>query len=248
MAKTNPDLEDEQFLKSYERGEWHSVSNLQNEIKRYTEYAARNQSVPAHSVITRADYEDYLIRLYFGSEADPLIACIDRAYLDFSRTLSGIRRLNSTEDSRDRAVDTLRKAMIKLRGRLAREVESTEFDYWHKATCEGLISIYKSANYHFYVGQAQKWVNMTLKYIYTFGEERIPGFGPAYPHCHMPLDNIILKKLAHYEFPKLTCAWSRLDDYDEYLNRQVWIRNNFSLVPLDVEFSLWLGTENAIKG
>ncbi|MDE3087814.1 MAG: hypothetical protein KGJ80_00305 [Chloroflexota bacterium] len=38
--KTDPNLEDEQFLRSYERGEWHSVSNLQNEIKRYQEYAA----------------------------------------------------------------------------------------------------------------------------------------------------------------------------------------------------------------
>ncbi len=37
--KTEPDSEDKQ-LKSYERGEWHGVSNLQNEIKRYQEYAA----------------------------------------------------------------------------------------------------------------------------------------------------------------------------------------------------------------
>jgi predicted DNA binding CopG/RHH family protein len=37
--KTNPNLEDNQFLKSYENGEWHSVSSLQNEIKRYQEYA-----------------------------------------------------------------------------------------------------------------------------------------------------------------------------------------------------------------
>ena len=32
--------EDKEFLESYERGEWHSVSNLQHEIKRYQEYAA----------------------------------------------------------------------------------------------------------------------------------------------------------------------------------------------------------------
>jgi len=38
--KTNPNLEDERFLKPYENGEWHSVSDLENEIKRYQEYAA----------------------------------------------------------------------------------------------------------------------------------------------------------------------------------------------------------------
>ncbi len=38
--KTNPNVEDEQFLKSYENEEWHSVTSLENEIKRYQEYAA----------------------------------------------------------------------------------------------------------------------------------------------------------------------------------------------------------------
>jgi predicted DNA binding CopG/RHH family protein len=40
MTKLDPNLEDKRILKSYERGEWRSVSNLQNEIKRYQEYAA----------------------------------------------------------------------------------------------------------------------------------------------------------------------------------------------------------------
>ncbi len=39
MAKHDPNVEDKQILKSYEDGEWNSVSNLQNEIKRYQEYA-----------------------------------------------------------------------------------------------------------------------------------------------------------------------------------------------------------------
>ena len=38
--KTDPNLEDEQFLQSYKRGEWRSVSKLHDEIKRYQEYAA----------------------------------------------------------------------------------------------------------------------------------------------------------------------------------------------------------------
>jgi hypothetical protein len=32
-----------------------------------------------------------------------------------------------------------------------------------------------------------------------------------------------------------------LSDYDDYLERQRWVRSRFSLSPLDVEFCLWLG-------
>lgn len=49
MTKVDPNREDKEFLESYERGEWYSVSNLQREIKRYQEYAAswleKNMSV-----------------------------------------------------------------------------------------------------------------------------------------------------------------------------------------------------------
>ena len=201
----------------------------------------------AHSVLTRADYEDYLTRLYFGSEDDPLSACMNRAYLDFSRTLHGLSKLKAAEELHSKAVDHLKEAVVELKARLVKQTDSTEFDNWHKATCQKLVSVYSEYSYHFFVGQAQKWVNMTLKYVYTLGEKRMSGFGQAYPYCHIPLDNIILDQLARYDFHKLACAWSRLDDYDEYLKRQVWIRRKFVLVPLDVEFLLWLGKEVEIK-
>ena len=35
----------------------------------------------------------------------------------------------------------------------------------------------------------------------------------------------------------------RLDDYDEYINRQKWIRETFGGGPLEIEFRLWLGEE-----
>ncbi|MEW5721028.1 MAG: antitoxin [Chloroflexota bacterium] len=49
MTKVDSNREDKELLESYERGEWHSVGNLQREIKRYQEYAAswleKNMSV-----------------------------------------------------------------------------------------------------------------------------------------------------------------------------------------------------------
>jgi hypothetical protein len=93
------------------------------------------------------------------------------------------------------------------------------------------------------VGQAQKWVNMTFKYIFTLGEQRLLGFQPFYSQCHIPLDKILIAQLTKYGFPTLKSAWSRIDDYNEYLGLQNWVRERFSLAPMDVEFYLWMGKE-----
>jgi hypothetical protein len=92
-----------------------------------------------------------------------------------------------------------------------------------------------------FVGQAQKWVNVTLKDVFTFGEARLPGFGHIYQFCHVPLDNIFIQYLAPYHPPKLSARWSRIRDYQEYWGFQRWIRNSFTTGPLDTEFLIWLG-------
>lgn len=40
MTKHNTDQEDKELLDSYDHGDWHSISNLQREIRRYQESAA----------------------------------------------------------------------------------------------------------------------------------------------------------------------------------------------------------------
>jgi hypothetical protein len=86
-----------------------------------------------------------------------------------------------------------------------------DFDEWHRGACERLAAIYGERGYKsFFVGHAQKWLNMTFKYIYVMGEQRLPGFGHLYDLCHMPLDNILMDSLRRYDFPGLPCAWSRL--------------------------------------
>jgi hypothetical protein len=186
-------------------------------------------------------YEDYLLHLYFGSvvETDPLTVCVDKAYLDFNRTLHGIRKLPDGSKLHAAAVGGLKSSLADLKEMLQKGIDQSTFDAWHEDTCKKLIAVYDKSH-TFYGGQTQKWVNMTLKYIFTLGEERISGFDRAYPYCHAPLDRIVVEGLAKFGFPPLTCFWSRLD-YREYFERQQWIRNNFILVPLDVEFLIWLG-------
>jgi hypothetical protein len=51
----------------------------------------------AGSILTRSDYEEYLVYLYFGAGPDYLRKSVDRAYLDFSRTLHGMSSLTSKD-------------------------------------------------------------------------------------------------------------------------------------------------------
>lgn len=196
-----------------------------------------------HSILTRLDFENYLIRLYFGSETDLLKACLDRAYLDFNRTLHGIHKIENSSELYNRAVILLKDEFDQLKLLLGKPISPAAFDEWHKNTLKELVSLYKSYHFHLFVGQSQKWINMSLKYIFTLGEQRIPGFQQAYPYCHVPFDNIILNQLTKYGFPSPDCPWSRLDNYDDYFNSQKWIRQRFSIFPMDVEFLLWSGKE-----
>ena len=209
----------------------------------------------ARSVLTRSDYQDYLrvlvsskstdedtlVYLYFCKGDDYLFLCIERAYRDFSWTLHGLGKSPSKGAIKEQASSNLQHAVLELRRYSNRVTGQGIFDAWHQTICQRLVQTFGSFEQPFHIGQAQKWVNMTLKYIYTLGESRLPGFGEVYPYCHAPLDNIFIERLKPYGFPELSSVWSRLDDYQQYLGYQYWIRRRFTLVPLDVEYCLWLG-------
>ncbi|MFZ0914275.1 MAG: hypothetical protein WBQ76_14940 [Candidatus Korobacteraceae bacterium] len=194
-----------------------------------------------YSKVTR-DYEDYLLRLIFR-RGMTISGCIHNAYLDLNRTLHGMRKLPEGADLRSKAEASIAAALTLLKTSLAAPTQQADFDKWHRTTCDNLVSVYGNA-FPFTAGEAQKWVNMTVKYIYTIGEDRIPGFGAAYAFCHAPLDNDVLDALWQYGFDGLSKAWSRID-YDEYFKCQEWIRNKFKPTPpLSIEFYLWMGINN----
>ncbi|HET58766.1 MAG TPA: hypothetical protein ENN32_00140 [Chloroflexi bacterium] len=198
----------------------------------------------SQSKLTRTDYEDFLIRIYIGTDQDFFTGCINRAYLDFNRTMHGFAKFDPERKIYNKAVTLIRKSLDDLRALcLPQPMTVGVFDDWHKATCLKIMDYFETNNFHLYVGQAQKWVNMTMKYIFVLGEQRIPGFGSVYPYCHVPIDSILQKSLENYGYPPLHCAWSRMDDYEDYFQRQNWIRQRFALAPLDVEFILWMGQE-----
>jgi hypothetical protein len=192
---------------------------------------------------SREEHFDFLIRCYFGGGTDPLRLCVHRAYLDLNRTLHGFAKLKRADDLRESGIQCvigILKSLYKTKIRSQRE-----FDNWHKTACIRLRALYHKQGFAlFSIGQAQKWVNMSMKYAFTLGERRLKGFASLYRFAHIPIDNILLKKVAALGVlgrASLLGPWSRLDDYATYLTYQKRFRDHFAgSIPLAVEFRLWL--------
>lgn len=114
------------------------------------------------------------------------------------------------------------------------------FDKWCGKTC-GKIKIaikikdcYNKVNSNKSIityGNAQKWLNMALKYLWLLGalpndikEERL----------HAPIDRYIWQKLWNLKAEGVTCSadafyykgnsWSKISDYDDYFDLQIVVR------------------------
>jgi hypothetical protein len=190
-----------------------------------------------YTLPTRQDQEAFLLRLYFGSGGDPLDRIVRRAYQDLSRTVHGVGAFAAAYQD---AAALLRSELQSLPVGAGVHAQPG-FDIWHETTCQALCNVYAAADYKtFYVGQAQKWVNMALKYIYVFGEERLPGYASLYPLCHVPIDNILLSTEEFKELLPFREAWSRIRNYSEYMSFQAAVRTRFpDIAPLAIEFHVW---------
>ena len=166
------------------------------------------------SIISNNLREDFFIKLYFDTEKGYYNAGIKRAFLDFSRTLK----------IKDENRAYLRKSAekyisIKLK-RITRTEFKTqrEFDGFHRTSCEQLIKTWDELTF----GQAQKWINMTLKYWLLFGEKRINGIDLNAKYFHIPIDSYVQKGMFNEKHPK---AWSKIDNYQTYFDYQELHRN-----------------------
>ena len=189
------------------------------------------------STITPDQVRDYLFQVYFGDYRDPYKAAVKRAYLDFNRTL---HKFGGNTERQETYKQAEQRLITQLQSMLTEEMVSQgQYDKWHRECCEQLIESFAAVGKHkMYYGQAQKWINMALKYLFVLDRELTSR---NYQFFHIPIDNIVLEKLATMnEPPVLTTAWSRLDSYEEYLKFQARYRSAFAGTPMDNEFTLWM--------
>lgn len=134
----------------------------------------------------------------------------------------------------------------------------TTYDDWHKKTCieiqkcyENFVC-YKNSVNTLYVGQVQKWLNMTIKWLWIYNRvQPVEFFKPILQRekeLHIPLDSFIIKYLkATYEIHITAPEWSRINDYENiYLEYQKQLRNKLqNEIPIEWELIHWKKALNA---
>ena len=183
------------------------------------------------------------------TEEEKIEICARRAYGDLSRTIHYCKSsewlekhekeeenfINAKEDFKKIIQEDIVESILQL---LSQNAESAEvFNKWHAGCC---TKIKENANRRtgvikeksFSYGQAQKWVNMTLKYmdISGFWDQDI-RFTGLRGMLHVPVDSYIMEaaKEADVSLPRKNVkgksseikAWSKWEDtdYDNFITK-----------------------------
>ena len=190
---------------------------------------------------------DFLFQMYFGGTGGVLSRILSRAYRDMNRTL----RLGTLENEKKELLYGRAKQLLneRLSDLLATKVATggslALFDEWQTHSCHLLIRRYTDAGVSLSFGQAQKWINMTLKYCWYFPDNAPPGFEPWFASAHVPIDEFILRALVSNGIvPHRPCVnWSRWDDPQAYMAVQTAVRSHavaMKTIPLALESQWWL--------
>ena len=179
---------------------------------------------------------------YFGDLNISIEVASNRAYRDMCRTI----KFNKLKDITDR-----RKLRDKVNIMFETEIKkltsgskknSDDFNNWHGEVCENMKNLYEEKGIKLTYGQAQKWINMTIKYLYLFGGYT---FDSVFEELHIPVDNYILdianKKLG---IDKPKTPWSKWNE-KQYCNYQNEIKSKIKIAPLLWEFEKWLEVAKA---
>ncbi len=189
--------------------------------------------------INDSDILEFLKFSYFGDLNISIEVASERAYRDMCRTIRFNGLCKTTRLELKKEVNSFLKTKIeslnpKFQG---------EFETWHYEVCDLIIKKYKKHKKHgikLTYGQAQKWVNMTIKYLYLFGGYT---FDSVFEDLHIPIDNYVFDAAKNeLGIKRPADAWSKLDK-KEYLKYQEDIREELrkkNSSPLIWEFENWL--------
>lgn len=183
----------------------------------------------------------FLRKLVFPGGNDDKDKCIRKAYLDFCRTLTALsnwpNKLALYDASKYRIENFIEAIMT-------RKFDGQDvFDNTHKDCCMELINIFQHANYKvFHVGHAQKWLNMTLKYLFVLMDDPGSTFLHNMQYFHATIDNTIIDRLTDIYNIEIQKPWTKINDYEVYLSSQKDIRKHCQQrSPFELEFDLWNG-------
>lgn len=221
---------------------------------------------------------DFLLFSYFGcdckaDEETMKNSAAHRAYLDLARTVRFVYSSSYIDEHKNE--ESVKQFTKAKEGRIKDICESliksidsypdssADFDDWHKKECTRIIEKMEKPyccekkllkpNEKFTYGQAQKWMNMTLKYLWLL--DLLPKEIKE-ESLHVPIDSFILQKLKenNVPVPGVTGSgeayyyngktWSAMDRYEaDYMKLQSKIREiaeESSLNPIQWEGPAWM--------
>lgn len=198
------------------------------------------------------DRYNFLLKLvYKVTDKTPsdqkFVAAVNVAYTTFCRTVSfeNLKNLESEKqrnqikaDLKMKVADSLKEMLGELKDRLEeleqKRFEKPEekmskmqdtFDAWHRQARKEIISIYakNQPSVSLTHGQAQKWINITIKHLYILDISDYSWlFDKCFIEClHVAIDNIITKKAQQSKdinIAKPKNSWSSWDSdfYEKY--------------------------------
>ncbi len=177
--------------------------------------------------------------LYFGSTDNCYKASSKKAYLDFCRTIV----FNGADFINRKECENIADLLIEneISNIVGSEIASQEkYNEWHCSLCNKIIRIYTTKNIDFHFGQAQKWINMTVKYLYLINDIDL---SKIINYAHIPLDNYVFKAAEkELGIKQPIKSWSRMDN-QEYTTYQLELRDAIIKnreTPLKWEMIYWL--------
>lgn len=206
-----------------------------------------------------------LVAFYFGTRVaadltspEAITSISKRAYRDLSRTLHGI----GTHPDKSALLEGTHDSLYAFVADLEEVTTRQDCDALHDAWCEDRIRFFSEhphperKKFAFTYGQAQKWINMTLKYLAVLGHPTVAG---VYPYLHVPIDSIVYAEAEHPSAgiavprPPGGRAWSRLTreqyrDYQQSLRTAIATHSDGSLAPLDWEAQAWITRASSTPG
>jgi hypothetical protein len=185
--------------------------------------------------------------MYFGAD-DEQAGFTSRAYRDMSRTLHGLSERGNKHILKAKAAKALRTALNHLVSlRLPRQPARMEirFDAWHREACANLIGAFHPFPCHY--GQAQKWLNMTVKYRWFFSPN--DELWKWHSVAHVPVDDFVLRAAKRLGIPpRVKKAWSRWqqEEYETFQNNVRIYARKHQQTPLAIEHSWWMDQSHKV--
>ena len=150
-----------------------------------------------------------------GDYNDAYNKCSAFAYRDMCRTIRFIDDFREDNKSKEKQTE-IRDQKNSLRDEITKKIQTKveqwlvnidldagSFDKDYIGLCENIMNCFKGMvnqnnadgiNDRLSFGQAQKWVNMTLKNLYVYDNSNHSGMGieKLLPYIHIPIDNYII--------------------------------------------------------